>query len=197
MGDSLAEFTPDQVAQLLEYLQFEQRKRREMRTEISGTLSDLLKEQLDIAVIYSGKDARELLEKLPDLLDATVSSELERSRDINIVLIENIFEQAQASGIALSLNTPDLNDAQLTDEANALCDEILSRGEGYSVAAKETPQQPQSEPSVSLEEIRAENERLRSQLKQNKRDWPEFQALVASLKQKNAEIHDLRARLGS
>jgi hypothetical protein len=196
MSDQLSEFTPEEVGQLLEYLRFEQQKRREMRTEISGSLADLLNEQLEASVVYSGKDARELLEKLPELLDKTVCDELERSRDINIVLIQTIFEQAQSTGIALALNTPDLNNEQLTDQANALCGQILARGESYSrtarTAARTVVKQPSEE---TLNAIRAENARLRDQLKHNKRDWPEFQELVQKLKEKNAEIHQLQARL--
>jgi hypothetical protein len=32
--------------------------------------------------------------------------------------------------------------------------------------------------------------------KQNKRDWPEFQAFAATFRPNDAEIHDLRAQLG-
>jgi hypothetical protein len=193
MSDSLANFTPEQVGQLLEYLRFEQQKRREMRREISGALTDLVSAQLEPPVLYSGKDALELLEKLPGLLDRTVFDELERSRDISVALIQHIFAQAQAAGIALALNTPDLENAQLTDEANALCDRILAHGERPIGTLSAQTTAPALGPSA--DEIRAENARLRSQLGQPKRDWPEFQALVQTLKEKNAEVHELRARL--
>jgi hypothetical protein len=192
MGDPIAEFTPEQLSQLLEYLRFEQQRRRELRREISGALSDLLTEQLEPSVIYSGKDARELLDKLPDLLDQTVSDELERSRDITIALIERVFQQAQAAGIALALNIPELANEQLTDEANALCGQILARGD--RAIARPSAQTVAAPTGPSLDELRAENARLRDQLGQNKRDWPEFQAVVQALKEKNTEIHDLRAR---
>jgi hypothetical protein len=196
MHDPLSEFSPDQVGQLLEYLRFEQHKRREIRTEISGTLGDLVKEQLDATSVYSGKDGKELLASLPDLLDETVSSELERCRDISVVLITNIFHQAQTAQVTLELNTPDLDNGTLTDEANVLCGAILAHGEQYSRArpAAATGQAPPQE--AEIQRLRAENERMRSQLRTPKREWPEFKGLVQQLKDKNAEIHRLRQQLG-
>jgi hypothetical protein len=197
MQDTLSEFSPGQIGQLLEYLRFEQQKRREMRTEISGTLSDLLQAQLDAQTVYSGKDGKELLAGLPDLLDGTVASELERCRDLSVVLITNIFQQAQTAGVALELNTPDLDNETLTDEANALCGQILARGDHYSHAQPAAPAPGAAPPQEDeIGRLRAENERMRRQLSTNKREWPEFKALVQQLKDKNAEVHRLREQLG-
>jgi vacuolar-type H+-ATPase subunit I/STV1 len=196
MSDTLSEFTPEQLAQLVEYLRFEQHKRREIRAEISGELTDLLNAEVDSTTIYSGKDAIELLAKLPALLDNTISSELERSRDINVVLLDHILQQAQASGIILTINIPDLYNESLTDQANQLCGRLLANGDQL-IAGKATPKTGNEEESgVSLDEIKAENERLKAQLKRPKREWPEFLAVTQQLKDRNAEIHRLRAQLG-
>jgi predicted RNase H-like nuclease (RuvC/YqgF family) len=64
------------------------------------------------------------------------------------------------------------------------------------IAGKSATPETGDEPQVSLEELQAENERLRNQLKKSKREWPEFQAITKELKDKNAEIHQLREQLG-
>jgi vacuolar-type H+-ATPase subunit I/STV1 len=193
---SLAEFTPEQLAQLVEYLRFEQHKRREIRAEISGELTDLLNAEIEAGTIYSGKDAIELLGKLPLLLDKAVASELERSRDINIVLLDHILKQAQKAGIILTINVPDLDNEDLTDQANQLCGRLLANGDQL-LAGKTVPKdEAEEEPEVSLDDLQAENERLKAQLKRPKREWPEFLAATQQLKDRNAEIHQLRAALG-
>ena len=212
MAQGIAEFTESQIAQLVEYLRFEEQKRREMRTEISGEISDLFTQKIQKSEIYSGKDGLEQLAALPDQLDKTVESELERNRDIGIVLINHIFQQAQDTGIRLEISVPDLGNEKMTDEANKLCGQLLANGDKYKEAARakssasQNPkgaekidhEEPKEEPKseINIEELKAENERLRKQLKMNKREWPEFKAAVQELKDRNTEIHKIREQLG-
>ena len=211
------DFTQDQLAQLVDYLRFEEQKRKEMRTEISGEIEDVFEEKLEKDVIYSGKDGLEQLACLSEQIDKTVKSELERSRDINIVLINHIFRQAQSAGISLEISVPDLVNKKVTDEANRLCGRILANGTKMKTKASPKKKAPSPAPSPSpspakkVEEdaeakkkredeevaaLRAENERLKKQLQMNKREWPEFKDAVQKLKDRNTEIHKLREKLG-
>ena len=209
------DFTQDQLAQLVEYLRFEEQKRREMRTEISGEIEDVFEEKLEKDVIYSGKDGLEQLASLSEQIDKTVKSELERSRDINIVLINHIFQQAQSAGISLEISVPDLVNKKVTDEANRLCGRILANGTKMKTKASPKKKAPSPAPSPAKEKkktedveakkkreeeelaaLRAENEKLKKQLQMNKREWPEFKDAVQKLKDRNTEIHKIREKLG-
>lgn len=137
--DSFSNLTPDQLAQVVEYLRFEEAKRREIRTEISGEISDLVSEQLEPGTIYSGKDALEQLDNLPTKLEETVDAELERQRDIKSVLIQHIFGQAQEEVIEMEISTPDLENEKLTDAANRSCTKIMMDENKQSPSKQKTP----------------------------------------------------------
>ena len=197
MSQDLNAFTPAQLSQLVEYLRFEEHKRREMKTEISGELGDLFDARIEKDMIYSGKDGIEILEQLPDELNKTISSELERSRDINVVLINHIFQEAQAANLTLQINVPDLINESLTDEANRLCDQLITKAEELVVSSKAAPAAAAPAPAgPTLEELQRENERLKAQLAQAKREWPEMKAAVQRLKDLNAQMHQIREQLG-
>ena len=213
MSEEVVDFTPDQLAQLVEFLQFEEQKRREMRTEISGEIEDVFEDKIEKGVVYSGKDGLEQLACLSEQVDRTIQSELERSRDINIVLINHIFQQAQKAGIRLEISVPDLVNKKVTDEANRLCGKILANGTRFKTgkSPKSSPEKPKKEQEKPKEEdteaikkkeqeelaaLRAENDRLKKQLQANKREWPEFKEAVQTLKDRNAEIHTIREKLG-
>lgn len=198
----LANYTNEQLSQLVNFLLFEQQKRKETRTEISGELDDLLHEQIEPETIYSGKDCLELLEKLPSALKKTVGTELERNRDISVVLFERIFQQAQDAKIVMELNVPELDMESAADEANLLCGQILSNRD--KIAAKEDIKLPpkQKEPEEDteaiqkeIEQLRLENEKLKEQKKKPKREWKEFKEASDLLKKRNAEYHDLQKQL--
>ncbi|KAK8847819.1 Leucine zipper transcription factor-like protein 1 [Tritrichomonas musculus] len=198
----LGEYTQEQLSQLVEFLLFEQQKRKETRTEISGELSDLLQEQIESETLYSGKDCLELLEKLPSSLKKTVSTELERNRDLSVVLFERIFQQAQDAHIVMELNVPELDMETATDEANLLCGQILlnkdkiSKGENLnSPPKKEEPEEDVEAIQKEIEQLQLENEKLKEQLKKPKREWKEFKETNDLLKARNAEYHDLQKQL--
>lgn len=194
MSQDLSAFTPAQLAQLVEYLRFEEHKRREMKTEISGELGDLFDARIEKDMIYSGKDGIEILEQLADVLNNTISSELERSRDLNVVLINHIFQEAQAANLTLQINVPDLINETLTDEANRLCDRLITKAEEL-VASSQVEAAP-APTGPSLEDLQRENAALKAQLAQAKREWPEMKAALQRLKDLNSEIHQLRSQLG-
>ena len=197
------DFTSQQLSQLVEYLLFEQQKRKETRTEISGELSDLLNEQIEPQTIYSGKDILELLEKLPSTLNKTVNTELERSRDLSVVLFENVFNQAQGSNITMELNVPDLEDEAITDDANLLCGKILqnkdklatSQGSPKKEVKTEISEEELAKIQKEIDRLKAENQKMRDQLKTQKREWPELKEMTELLKKRNNELHDLQAKV--
>ena len=197
------DFTSQQLSQLVEYLLFEQQKRKETRTEISGELSDLLNEQIEPQTIYSGKDILELLEKLPSTLNKTVNTELERSRDLSVVLFENVFNQAQGSNITMELNVPDLEDEAITDDANLLCGKILQNKDKLATSPGSPKKEVKTEISEEelakiqkeIDRLKAENQKMRDQLKTQKREWPELKEMTELLKKRNNELHDLQAKV--
>ncbi|KAH0787152.1 hypothetical protein GPJ56_008866 [Histomonas meleagridis] len=200
----LKEFTQEQLAQFVDYLVFEQQKRRETKTEISGELSDLLDSSIESETIYSGKDILETLSNLPELLNKTVDSELERHRDITAVLLKNILVQAQQSGLLIQMNVPEIDSEEVTDDANAFCGTVLSNRETIeskaikkNTANKEeaSPGIPEPKSSKDVEYIRAENERLKQQLTLPIREYPEMKAAMEKLKELNKEVHELRSKL--
>ena len=197
----LNQYTQEQLAQLVDYLLFEQQKRKETKTEISSELADLLEQQIDPDTLYSGKDALELLHKLPTSIKKTVGTELERNRDISAVLFEQLFKQAQEANLIIEFNIPDLEDEANTDQARVLCSQILmNKDKIVSNQQISTPKTHTEQPNLEaiqkeIAQLRAENEKLEAQLKKPKREWPEFQEATQLLKARNAEFHDLQSKL--
>lgn len=198
----LDNYTQEQLSQLVNYLLFEQQKRKETRTEISGELEDLFHQQIEPETIYSGKDCLELLEKLPSDLKKTVGAELERNRDISVVLFERIFQQAQEANIVMELNVPELDMESAADEANLLCGQILNNREkivaNEKIKMPPKPKEPEEDIEAiqkEIEQLQQENEQLKQQLKKPKREWKEFKEASDLLKARNAEYHDLQKQL--
>lgn len=193
MEMKLSELTQTQIQQVGEYLDFDRSKRNEIRTEISGELSDILSTSIDSELIYTGKDALDLMKNIPTKLEETVNNELERQRDISCILIQHIFHQAQNNNISLELDTPQLDNDDMTGAANILCDQIMAQ---HNISSPQTPLNVQDEKKDSSksdqidEELLAENKRLKEQLSTPLRQWPEFQEAMKKLKYLNLKIHE-------
>ena len=194
----MEELSQHQVKELLSYLQFERQKRREIRGEISGDLSDIMKEKFEPETVYSGTEAHEILSDVPDTIAHTVDEELIRQRDISINLMSQIFLKAQEKDFIIELSIPELENESATDAANLLAGKILMN-ETKIMSTAENKQENDGEKQISQEELqklRDENEKLKSQLLGNKRNWPEFIEAQKKLKDLNAEVHELKAKLG-
>lgn len=196
MSLKISELTETQIQQISEYLAFDKSKRNEIRTEISGDLSDLLNSTIDPNQIYTGKEALELMNQVPTTLNKTVNSELERQRDISCVLIQHIFQQAQEHNISIELDTPQLEDEDATDAANSLCNQILAHNSPFKAPTATNVQKQENSPdtnvTTSLEELRAENQRLKDQLSKPLRQWPEFITAMNQLKDLNSKLHQVQ-----
>lgn len=200
----LQEFTPVQLNQLVQYLQFEKSKRREITTEVSVTLEETLSSKINPGDFYSGQDGLDLLEDLPSNLRKSVDTELQHQRDTIVVLLLNIFEQAHQNKIQLEFNISDLANEELTDEANFLSENILKEkifpaavfSGNLDTSSTEDSSQTKQYTEAEINAIIEENKRLKSQLTKNKREWPEFIQAQETLKTLNAEVHQLREKLG-
>ena len=194
----MEELSQHQVKELLSYLQFERQKRKEIRGEISGDLSDIMKEKFEPETVYFGTEAHEILSDVPDTIAHTVDEELIRQRDISINLMSQIFLKAQEKDFIIELSIPELENESATDAANLLAGKILMN-ETKIMSTAENKQENDGEKQISQEELqklRDENEKLKSQLLGNKRNWPEFIEAQKKLKDLNAEVHELKAKLG-
>ena len=199
----MEELNPHQVKELLSYLQFERQKRREIRGEISGELSDKLKEKIEPDSVYSGTEAHEILESIPNDIANTTSEELVRQRDITVNLMSQLFLKAQEKGIVMELSIPDLENEDLTDAANLLAGKILMNEEKILTnkspvknQVKKEEEKKEEKKEYDLDALRKENERLKAQLAMNKRQWPEFVAASNKLKELNTQCHEIKAKLG-
>lgn len=193
------ELTPQQVKELVEYLRFEQQKRREIRGEVSGEMGDLISAKLEMDKVYSGTEGLELLSDLPKAIGNTLNIELARQRDITTSLIARIFIEAQKNGITLELNVPALANEEATDAANMLAGKILMDGDkkAANVQQHNAPASPApGQPKLDIEQLRAENEALKAKLAKKPREWSEFTEAQARLKELNNEAHELRTKLG-
>jgi len=184
----LNDLTTQQIKEFYEYLQFEIQKRREIRGEISGELDSLIHSIIDPKQFYSGPDDMNLQNELSQTISKTLNIELERQRDISVVLYRNIFLQAQEHQIAIEFSIPELKEGTVTDAANEICTRVLNGGE----ALMNNHQTIQVSNEPTYDELLEENNRLKAQLQANKRDWKEFVDAQQKLKQLNNELHVLR-----
>ncbi|EAY22680.1 hypothetical protein TVAG_476090 [Trichomonas vaginalis G3] len=191
----MEDLTPQQTKELIDFLKFERQNRDETRGEISVELNELLKEKFNRDDTYGGKEALKTLAEFPEAIAKTMHTELIHMRDINVNLIRQILLDAQKENLLLELSIPDLENEASTDAANLLAGKLIMNADKMP-AAKETKDEAPVDEKIDVEALMAENEKLRAQLQQNKRQWPEFIEAQNKLKNLNTEVHDLRHKLG-
>lgn len=188
----MEELTENQRNQLREFLLFDASKRREIIREVTASLSDVMAEQINSDEVYSGAEAIRLLSTLPEHMGEAVKKELKYQRELSAVLIGNIFQEAQANRFHLRIDIPQLEDDDMNDAAGLLCDELLSQP---TLHTTESPQENVETEDDGIEQLEAENQKLREQLKRPVREWPEFIEAQQKLKSLNTEAHGLRQSL--
>ena len=180
------DFTPQQISEFLDFIKFENQKREEIKEEISVELNELVENKFDNNELYNGQDVLLFKNELTNTINKTLDIELERQRDIIVLLYKHLFLQAQDLGIILNLSIPELNNEENTNNMSNFCEEILTYNNNNNKNIN------QNEIIDNFEEIKLENIYLKEEIKKNKREWKEFILAQNKLKLLNSQIHELK-----
>jgi len=102
---------PDHANQLVDYLRFLKRKREACIAEVAAEFKELRESRL-FEDQYTREDVEALINGLLAVVRTTMKKDLQGSGASSVLLLKQIFEQAEKSGISLStdlLSTEDLN----------------------------------------------------------------------------------------
>ncbi|KAK8891745.1 Leucine zipper transcription factor-like protein 1 [Tritrichomonas musculus] len=191
------------VQQFIDYLKFELQNRKEIESDVSDELQDLLEARISESKTYTGQEIIDALEDIPDLLENVMDRQLEHVRDITMVLIKKVFTQANEKKTLIKLPISQLEDEQMLNNAHTFCQSLLKEPEQILEKAPKvegyTPQRNQIKKGPSrkeeLERLRMENAQLKADIQKGLDEFPQYKKLKQMIHEREVEIRGLKARL--
>lgn len=142
--------------QLLNYLRFSRYKRDQQIREVEATFQETKDARLN-QNDYSQDEVETLLNDLTKIVKANVQTEMLHAAHINVVLLKQLFGQAEKAGTVLNADTSALEDRTLLAVAKQLEDQSKS-AEPLKGAAQMTPAAASKLPSLGGTEAAQANE---------------------------------------
>ena len=93
--------------ELVEYFKFIRLQRTQSRREFQITFREIMERRL-VETTYNEDDVRDILKELEDTMLSTIENELVHHSHMNVVLLQQYFDQAEHHKIRLKANMPEL-----------------------------------------------------------------------------------------
>ena len=193
------------LEQLINYLEFEKKNRKNILTEVKDEIEDHMDSRIDQTESYTGNELIDALEDTPDVLDNVLDRALEHQRDITTVLIQRVFKQFQAVNQEISIGVSQLENELDVKQAHELSESLIKEPQQVLKAAPLPPEGAKkvTEKGVKIEEkgddegefLAAENERLRKQIQDELAKFPQYVKLLQMIREREIELNGLKARL--
>ena len=193
------------LEQLINYLEFEKKNRKNILTEVKDEIEDHMDSRIDQTESYSGNELIDALEDLPDVLENVLDRSLEHQRDITTVLIQRVFKHFQDANEEISIGVSRLENELDVKQAHELCESLIKEPQAVLKAAPLPPdnarkpvQKEQKVEDNSGDEgafLEAENAKLRKQIEDELAKFPQYQKLLQMSHEREIELNGLKARL--
>lgn len=190
MASQLSAHHQEQTASFLRFAAY---KREQHVGEIDAAFEETVDTRL-LAEEYSESDVREILDSLASVLKADLGKELENASHTNVLVLNQLFKQAEGMGLSFSVDTSQLEDHSLISEMKRFEDDAEER---RAAEAKMTVRDrpglatlaKASDGAGHLDLVRRNNE-----LEDEVRQW---KARFESLKQQSLGMAQAHSALGS
>ena len=193
------------LEQLINYLEFEKKNRKNILNEVKDEIEDHMDSRIDQTESYSGNELIDALEDTPDVLENVLDRALEHQRDITTVLIQRFFKDFQEANQEVSIGVARLENELDVKQAHQLSESLIKEPQAVLKAAplppdgaKVTKKKEAIVEDNSGDEgamLEAENEKLRKQIEEELAKFPQYQKLLQMTREREIELSGLKARL--
>lgn len=118
---------PDHANQLVDYLRFLKRKREACISEVAAEFKELRESRL-FEDQYTREDVEALVNGLLAVVRTTMKKDLQGSGASSVLLLKQVFEQAEKSGLSLSTDLLSTEDLNLVEGVRAWEESVQSSG---------------------------------------------------------------------
>jgi hypothetical protein len=188
------------VAQILDFLKYHKTLTQKTQSELTDELEDMIDTRLSEGETYTGQELIDALEDVPDITERILDHELEHQRDIALVLIRNVFAQAQAKSQNIWLAVSRLEDEQMVNQAHSFCVELLRDPNKVLAEAPKDPAavgaaRSKRSGNDEIDSLLEENARLRAEIEAQLKAFPQYVKTLEMIHQRDVEINGMSARL--
>lgn len=199
MSSEFSALHKEHLGQVLDFLNFDKEMRAKILEDVKEELKDLFEARITAENTYTGAEIVDALDDVPDRIESVIDRELEHQRDVTMVMIRNIFEQAKAKNKDISLSVSKLEDEKMVNASHAFCGELIAEPEKAMESAPDAAASPATGPVMTGDPAKdaliLENAKLREQIEAEVKAFPQYQKTLEMVHQREVEIRGLKARL--